>query len=334
MHPFPSFHLEFLRLPLRYEWKLSRNTSTEKINALIRATGSGHTGLGEVAPNIRYGESPELVQAEFEFCLPIISSAFHVEGKTWSEILRMLPACQALKTGLDMAMANWNAASAGKKLHAIFSLPAPRIREICYTIPVMDPGEIQQFIRAEHLQRFSWLKLKVNEPLASDMLNEALKHFHGKIAIDGNEAWKDKDSLLRFIESLPAGRILFLEQPLPSDMREAYPELKKQSGIEIWGDESVLGEADPDYWKEAFSGVNIKLMKTGGIGNAIDMLQKAKQSGLKTMIGCMVETSIGIAAAMQLESLADFMDLDGFLLPEKEPFGLVKETDGKVQLTA
>ena len=333
MPTFPSFHLELQQLPLRYEWKLSRNTSTEKINGIIRATGSGHTGLGEVAPNIRYGESPESVQAEFKSCLPIIS-AFQEEGKTWPEILRMLPACQALKTGLDMAMANWNAACAGKKLHAFFSLPAPRIREICYTIPVMDPGEIEHFIRKEHLKRFSWLKLKVNEPLASDILKKALEHFQGKIAIDGNEAWKDMDRLLRFIESLPVGRILFLEQPLPSDMREAYPVLKKQSGIEIWGDESVLGEAEPDYWKKAFSGVNIKLMKTGGIENAIDMLQKAKQSGLKTMIGCMVETSIGISAAMQLESLADFMDLDGFLLPVREPFGLVKEQDGKVQLTA
>lgn len=333
MPTFPSFQLELQQLPLRYEWKLSRNTSTEKINGIIHASGSGHTGLGEVAPNIRYGETPESVQAEFKSCLPIIS-AFQEEGKTWPEILRMLPVCQALKTGLDMAMVNWNAAYTGKKLHVFLSLPAPRIREICYTIPVMDPGEIEHFIRKEYLKRFSWLKLKVNEPLASDMLKEALKHFQGKIAIDGNEAWKDMDRLLRFTESLPAGRILFLEQPLPSDMREAYPVLKKKSGIEIWGDESVLGEAEPDYWKQAFSGVNIKLMKTGGIGNAIDMLQKAKQSGLKTMIGCMVETSIGISAAMQLESLADFMDLDGFLLPVKEPFGLVKEQDGKVQLTA
>lgn len=328
----PGISIELLQLPLRYEWRLSRNTSLEKVNGIIRVEGGEHTGLGEVAPNIRYGETPDRVLEEFHQCFPKIESCWK-SGMKWSEILGGLTACQALKTGLDMAMTNWMANLNGIKLHAFLGLPAPRPREICYTIPVMDPALIASFISSERLSRFSWLKLKVNEPSAADMLREVLRHYNGKIAIDGNEAWNDSMRVLSFIDKIPKDRILFLEQPLPSSMRDAYPELKKQSPIEIWGDESVLGEAEPEYWKSAFSGVNVKLMKTGGIENAVRMLRSARENGLKTMLGCMVETSIGIATAMQLESLADFMDLDGFLLPQKEPFRLLEEKEGSVYFT-
>jgi L-alanine-DL-glutamate epimerase-like enolase superfamily enzyme len=333
MQAFPSFSLELIRLPLRYEWKLSRNTSVEKINGIIRAEGLGFTGMGEAAPNIRYQETAERLAEEFSLCLEMMVAQY-LDGKSWPQILESLPACQALKTGLDMAFLNWQAAREGKSMHALFHLPAPRPRQICYTIPVMEPQAIGPFIRSENLLRFSWLKLKVNAESATEMLQQALLHFPGKIAIDGNEAWKDPEAVLAFATSLPAERVLFLEQPLPASMRDAYPELKARSGVEIWGDESVLDISEPDYWRSAFSGINVKLMKTGGFSRAVEMLKAARLAGLKTMIGCMVETSVGIAAAMQLESLADYMDLDGFILLEKEPYGKVREGAGSVFLTA
>ena len=96
------------------------------------------------------------------------------------------------------------------------------------------------------------------------------------------------------------------------------------------GDESILYKAEPDYWKRAFSGINVKLMKAGSLPNAVHLLKTARSIGLQTMVGCMVETSLGISAALSLESMADYMDLDGFILLENEPFGLVNETDGIV----
>jgi glutamate racemase len=82
----------------------------------------------------------------------------------------------------------------------------------------------------------------------------------------------------------------------------------------------------------AFHGINVKLMKTGSLSRAVEMLRLARAAGLKTMIGCMVETSVGISAAMELESLADYMDLDGFMLLQEEPFRLVEEKGGRVFL--
>jgi L-alanine-DL-glutamate epimerase-like enolase superfamily enzyme len=328
----PIFSLEFLRLPLRYEWKLSRNTSVEKTNGLVSITFQGYEGRGEIAPNIRYEESPERVKQEFDSSVDELVQAFSNE-RSWKDTLDSLPLCQALKTGLDMAYCNLFAKREGKSLAAFFGLPEAGSREICYTIPVMEVSRIGGFIKEQELHRFPWLKLKVNAETATEMLNETLLHFPGKIAIDGNEAWKNPEEVIHFLDSISESRIMFLEQPFPASMRDAYPVLKERSRIEIWGDESILGQAEPDYWKRSFSGINVKLMKAGSLSNSIAMLKSAKEAGLKTMLGCMVETSLGISAAMQLESLADFMDLDGFLLLEKEPFHLVRESQGRVSLT-
>ena len=333
MKGIPVFTLEFLNLPLRYEWKLSRNTSFEKTNGLISLSYGGRCAKGEIAPNVRYQESPERVKSEFETALPQIENRL-AAGLPWDLVLEGLDLCQALRTGLDMAWQNLQAITLGSSVAAGFGIKEPGPREICYTIPVMEPGRISAFIKEQNLSRFAWLKIKVNAATAREMTEQVMLHFDGKIAIDGNEAWTDPDDLMAFIDWLPPDRILFLEQPFPSSMREAYPRLKERSGIEIWGDESILGTSEPDYWKSAFSGINVKLMKAGSMAMAVQMLKDARNAGLKTMIGCMVETSLGIAAAMQLESLADFMDLDGFLLLQHEPFGFVEERDGMVFLTA
>ena len=329
----PSISLELIQLPLRYEWKLSRNTASSKTNGIIRVQSGEYWGLGEVAPNIRYDETPERIRMEFAGCLDSLQKAL-LKGFDIRELISHLPVCQAMKTGLDMALCDLISKTEKKSISALYGLPEPGPRKICYTIPVMEASAIPSFIERENLHRFEWLKIKVNAGTALDMTETVLKNFAGKIAIDGNEAWKDTSAVLGFICDLPQERIMFIEQPLPAAMRDAYPWLKERSPLEIWGDESVLGKSEPEYWKEAFSGINVKLMKTGSIGNAVQMLKAAKAEGLKTMIGCMVETSIGIAAAMQLESLADFMDLDGFLLLENEPYGRVGEGKGLVFLQA
>jgi L-alanine-DL-glutamate epimerase-like enolase superfamily enzyme len=322
------FSLELITLPLRYEWKLSRNTSTKKINGLITASFGSMTGIGEIAPNVRYGESPERVREEFDRLIPQLEREFSEDE--WPEILQRLPACQALKMGLDMAVQNLLSAISGIPVSQRFGLKDPGKRAIGYTIPVMDPAEIEGFLVRENLHRFQWLKVKVNRDLGREMMEEVLRLFPGPVAIDGNEGWTNPEEALAFAKSLPPERILFLEQPLPSDQKENYVWLKGNSTVEIWGDESVLYTAEPEFWVKAFHGINVKLMKAGSFANAISLLKTARENQLKTMVGCMVETSLGISAALSLESLADYMDLDGFLLLQNEPFHLTEEKMGEV----
>jgi len=327
-----NFTLELLPLPLRYEWKLSRNSSTQKINGFISARSGTHQGKGEAAPNIRYLETPERLEAEFEQALPLLGS--EISPESWNQILANLPVCQALKMGLDMAFQGLMASFSAVSVEENLKIPASRTRDICYTIPVMEPDLISEFMERENLGRFSWLKLKVNKDLAIPLVEETLRLFPGPIAIDGNEAFSTREEALLFAKSLPPYRILFLEQPLPAAMKEEFVWLKDHSPVEIWGDESILSHSEPEYWQQAFSGINVKLMKDGSYQNAIEMLQTARTIGLKTMVGCMVETSLGISAALRLESLADYMDLDGFLLLENEPFGLISEEKGRVSKSA
>ena len=284
--------------------------------------------MGEAAPNIRYKETPERLKLEFESISQFLNSDF--DDSEWDTFLRNAQICSALKMGLDMAFHNLNAAINGETLSERLGLIPAQSRSICYTIPVMEVEKISDFMKSEKLDRFDWLKIKVNQALALPMIKEVLSIFPGKVAIDGNEAWTSKEELLEFVNKLPMDRILFLEQPFPASFRSEYQWLASQSDIEIWGDESILNEPDPEFWKSAFSGINVKLMKAGSFACAIEMLKVAKNIGLKTMVGCMVETSLGISAALSLESLADYMDLDGFLVLKNEPFGILKEKDGMV----
>jgi glutamate racemase len=257
-----------------------------------------------------------------------------IEEENWTKIIQGFNICSALRMGLDMAFQNLLANISSISLSEKFGLEKVNSRKIAFTIPIMDPEMIPDFIEKENLRRFSWIKIKVNKELALPIVNTVLKNYDGMVAIDGNEAWTKTNEVLDFVAKLDKDRILFLEQPLPAYFREGYEELGNKPSIEIWGDESILSNSEPEYWKKAFKGINVKLMKTGTLQNAIHLLDEAKRNGLRTMIGCMVETSIGISAALSLESKSDFMDLDGFLLLQKEPYGLVKEENGEVYLKA
>jgi L-alanine-DL-glutamate epimerase-like enolase superfamily enzyme len=182
------------------------------------------------------------------------------------------------------------------------------------------------------MQRFELLKIKVNEESGLDMLREITRVVPGRpLIIDGNEAWTEADSLLRFLEQLqklPALRVRLLEQPLPATCAEHYRYLRPRSPYPVFADESVTDTADFGEIAQQFHGVNMKLMKAGGYRNGIRLLRQTQAQGLQTMVGCMVETSLGIWSALQVSSLAQVCDLDGFLVVQNEPFGLVKEEGG------
>jgi L-alanine-DL-glutamate epimerase-like enolase superfamily enzyme len=152
--------------------------------------------------------------------------------------------------------------------------------------------------------------------------------------VDANEAWKDPETLLRFMEGLTPFHIEFVEQPLPSTMVDEYLYLKPRSPYTLMADESICADADFESLKKQFHGVNMKLMKAGGYRNGIRLLKEAKQHGLKTMVGCMVETTLGMQGAWHLCALSDYADLDGYLVIKDEPFGMLKEEDGLVKMAA
>ncbi len=332
--------LTALELPLRFTWKISRNASTTKTNLLVqvRDAAGRAAGYGEAAPNVRYGETPAGLQAEFAALLEAGLGHVQTEAEL-HELLAEQPVAHALRFALESAWVHWAAARAGQPVWAWLGVPEPEPAvPTAFTLPIMEPGAVVAFLQEQDMARFALLKIKVNQEMGYDLLREVTRALPGRpLIIDGNEAWQDPDALLQFVERtapLLGLRVRLLEQPLPAAEAAAYRYLYPRTPWPLFADESVTDTADFADIARQFHGVNMKLMKAGGYRNGLRILRETQAHGLQTMIGCMVETSLGIWSALQLSSLAQVCDLDGLLIVRDEPFGLVREAAGVLQPVA
>ena len=324
-------------LPLRYVWKISRNASATKTNLVLRIAGHGQQGTGEAAPNVRYGESPELLQQQFSN----LTSNGLSEINTLPELDALLaahPVAHALSFALEAALVQWLAACAGQLVWQWLGVPPPAATvPTAFSLPIMEPGAVAGFLREQDAARFQLLKIKVNQAEGLELLREVARALPGHaLLVDGNEAWPNADTVLRFLEETAAVsglHLKLLEQPLPAALADDYHYLRPRSSVPLIADESVTDAADFAEIAQQFHGVNVKLMKAGGFRRGIDLLRRTRAHGLLPMLGCMVETSVGIAAALEISALADVLDLDGFLIIKDEPFGLVQERAGLLQRT-
>jgi len=326
-----------LHLPLRYTWKISRNASTFKTNLLVQVAGAGHEGRGEAAPNVRYGETPDDLTAQFEQLQTLGLGQCETLPELTAFLNTHTPA-HALRFALESAFVHREAARTGQQVGEWLGVAAPAGPvPTAASIPIMEPGEVAAFAQEQQLGRFPLLKVKVNRDGAVALLREVTRLFPGRpLIIDGNEAWTDVDSLRQSweqIRQLPGLHVRLLEQPLPATCSADYRALKGTLGCPVFADESVTDEADFADIARQFDGVNMKLMKAGGYLNGLRILRETRAHGLQTMLGCMVETSLGIWSALQISRLADVCDLDGFLILRDEPFGLVREQEGTLRNT-
>ena len=326
-----TWRIEALHLKLKYTWKIARNASDEKLNFLVQVTDGTFSGFGEAAPNIRYGETPELLLQQYQ----VLLMAGLAGMKSMEDLLQLLqehPPVNALRFAVESAYLHYFCQHKGIPVHQLLGQRPPGQQATCYSLPIMEAGRVQEFIQANNLNRFRSLKVKVNQEQGLDLVQEVLKATHRKIVIDGNESWQNPDELMNFLSALDPAQVLFVEQPMPASHAAAYAHLKETTPIPLVADESVTDTADFELLRTEFHGVNIKLMKAGGYLNAVRLLKEARKHGMMAMLGCMVETSLGIWSAMQLSSAFDFADLDGFLIVEDEPFQLVREQDGVLHL--
>ncbi len=318
-----------IELPLNFDWTISRNTSQFKRNFVIEVQSGKISGLGEIAFNSRYGESRELILQAFEdFKAEIPNDLNGVEALI--QFLNNKDYPQSFKFGVESAFLHYLATISGKSIQSLLGLNTVSSVKTSFSIPIMDPGKVQTFMTDFNLKRFSFLKVKIGKEGASDLLLEVIKHSSVPLRVDANEAFTDVDSIMNFIKKIPLERIEFLEQPLHASMHEEMLNLKKVCPLPLMADESVTGSDITDYFQERFHGVNIKLMKAGGYFKAVKQFRDARNLGLTTMIGCMVETSLGISSGLNIASGFDYYDLDGFLFLKNDPYKLLSEENGKI----
>jgi L-alanine-DL-glutamate epimerase-like enolase superfamily enzyme len=326
-----NWNIQQIRLDLKYTWKLSRNATDHKLNNIITVTDHTCSGKGEVAPNIRYNETPEGMLAEFERFLAAGPEKIQsIEDLT--TILAQLKLPNALRFGIESAYIHWKCAKNKRSVAAYLGITEPTEVSTSFSLPIMPSEDIAGFYNQYNLKRFKRLKLKVNAEQAHDLLQAITTVTNQPLIVDANEGWKDPDTLLSFLHELKPYNIALIEQPMPAGMDAEYAYVKNQSPFVLMADESVCDHADFDQLKHQFHGINMKLMKAGGYLNGMRLLHEANKHNMRTMVGCMIETSLGISSAMHLCTGVEFVDLDGFMIVKDEPFGIVKENEGNLTL--
>ncbi|MBE0573034.1 MAG: dipeptide epimerase, partial [Ignavibacteriaceae bacterium] len=199
-----------------------------------------------------------------------------------------------------------------------------------YTIGISDSLKIKQ--KVEDASEFKFLKIKLGSKNDKEIILKLRELTDKHLFIDVNQGWSDKYFALDMIGWLAEQNVMLIEQPLPKENFEDVNWLNERSPLPIIADEAVQTINDLRNIKHLYSGVNIKLMKAGGIRQAYRMMQNAKELNLKIMLGCMTETSCAITAASHLAPLADWVDLDGAELISNDLFAGMKIKDGALNI--
>jgi L-Ala-D/L-Glu epimerase len=325
--------LSFKVLELRpaHPWTIARDSGKNSFKTVVvELTGAdGTVGLGEAAPTRRYKESLDTVQAFFNQVDARGLSFNDVEG-SMSYLDTVSSHDRSAKCALNLALLD----GAGKRAkRPVYDLLELGFRENQHVTSFSIGIDTPEVIRQKVLEAEAYPVLKMKVGVAEDRANlQALREVAPAkpVRVDANEGWKTKEQALERIEWLAQdGHIQFVEQPLPAATpAKDWNWLKQRSPLPIFADESYHLAEDIAEVAECFQGVNVKLVKAGGISAGLVAMQAARKAGLKTMLGCMIESSILISAAAQLAELCDFLDLDGHVLITNDPYRGVSAEKG------
>jgi L-alanine-DL-glutamate epimerase-like enolase superfamily enzyme len=321
-----------LDLQLAHTWTIARTKGTNILQVVVvkLTDSSGATGLGEAAPVARYRESVETVET---FLRKIDATRLSLRDDLAGNLKyldSLSPADMSAKCAVNLALLDLAAKHAKKPVHDFLGLSFQEKHYLTsFTIGIDRPEVIRKKVLAA--EKYPVLKMKVG--MADDQANlRALRESAPTkpVRIDANEGWSTKEQALKMIEWFAADRhIQFVEQPLPaSASAKDWAWLKQRSPLPVFGDESYHHAGDAGRAAECFHGVNVKLVKTGGISGGLDALEAARKAGLKTMLGCMIETSILVSAGAHLAAACDYLDLDGNLLITNDPYTGVTAENG------
>jgi len=288
--------------PIAGSFVIARGARTEAVVVVAEVSDGEHRGRGECVPYPRYGETAEGVVAAIQ------AAPLPADGDR--EALRRAMPAGAARNALDCALWDWQAKATGVPAWRRAGRPALRPVETAYTVSLGEPAAMAEAARRAADRPLLKLKLGgAGDPARLKAIRKALPHV--RLIADANEAWSPADFAANMRACAEAG-VELVEQPLPAGGDDFLLEAPRE--VPICADESLHGPADLDRLAGRYDAVNIKLDKTGGLTEALDLLAAAKARDLRVMVGCMVGTSLAMAPALLLAQEADFVDLDGPLL--------------------
>jgi len=323
-------------LELKHAFGIASNTRTSTPAMLVEIEHGGVIGYGEAAMPPYLGETQATAAVLFTKAAALLESSVAADPFQLEEILpaidALAPGNTAAKAAVDIALHDWVGKKLGAPWYRIWGLDPAKAPVTSFTIGI-DTAEMVR-VKTREADIYKIIKVKLGRSEESDrMMIDTIREVTDKpITIDANQGWKERGAALRIIEWAVTRGVVFIEQPMPREQLDDTAWLRERSPLPLIADESCQRLADVKKCAGAFHGVNIKLMKCTGLREAHKMILLARALGLKTMLGCMTETSCAISAAAQLSPLVDWADLDGAVLIKNDCFDGATIVDGKITL--
>lgn len=317
-------------LQLKHVFTIAASSRTTTPVMLVEIEYDGLIGYGEASMPPYLGESHKSVT---EFLNKVDLSAFH-DPFELETILAYIDGIDkgnyAAKASVDIALHDLVGKILQKPWHKLWGLDATKTPNTSFTIGIDTPEVVKAKVR--EASEFKILKVKLGRETDKEMIQAIRSITDVPICVDVNQGWKDRNMALDMIHWLAERGVVFVEQPMSKYAIDDMAWLTEHSPLPTMADEAVQTIYDVLATHKVYSGINIKLMKCGGMRNAHKMANMAKTMGMKVMVGCMTETSCAISAAAQLAPLADWADLDGNLLINNDLYNGMTIVNGRVTL--
>lgn len=321
----------------RFALTISRSTSSQNQNLAVGITADNSTGWGEAVPfsiGSQY-QSFDLINTALQAFSPHLAAYHPLQRQEIASLMIQHQLPSAAVAAIDLALYDWLGKSVGLPLWKLWGLDRTKIVPISVTVGINTPDGARARIRGwQEVFDPRVLKIKLGNPLGIGadremMLAVKAELPDAKITVDANGGWNLADAI-EMSQWLADLGVEYLEQPLARGNEAQLIDLKQQSPLPIFADESFFTSRDLPKLADKVDGINIKLMKTGGLTEAIRSISTARAHGLRVMFGCYSDTALANTAAAHLSPLADYLDLDSHLNLTDDPFEGAKLIDGRL----
>lgn len=320
------FHRVDLRL--NHTFTIAHDSRDVQPTLIVELRDGPYSGYGEATATRYYGVTIDGMVAALEQIRSHVETADLTNPEAfWADVQPYLAQHPFALCALDQAVWDLWARRQGQPLHALWNLDTRHSPITNYTIGLDTPRRM-----VEKMMEFPWplYKIKLGRPETDIATVRAMRsQTDALFRVDANCGWTASDTIAKS-QVLAGLNVEFIEQPLPASDWEGAKAVFESSSLPVIADESCIVESDVDRCAGYFHGVNIKLTKCGGLTPARRMIARARQLGLRVMVGCMTESSVGISAIAQLLPLLDYADLDGSLLIANDPATGVTFDKGRV----
>jgi len=320
-----AYHLE-----LKHPFTISKFSRRGTPLLLLKLSYENADGYGEASMVPYLGENMESAE---NFLSKVDWNRFTFPFN-FQEIINYLDSIEAgnpaIKAAVDIALNDINGKMLGKPCYEIYGANPLKMPATSYTIGIADPEVLKE--KVADAKDFKVLKIKLGSEDDKKLIETIRSVSDLPLYVDANQGWSDRKKAIELIYWLHDQGVLLIEQPMDKNDREGNAWLTGRSPIPILADEAVQRLSDLEGLRGAYHGINIKLMKSGGMYEAHQMILKARSYGMKILIGCMSETSIATQAGIALAPLCDWADLDGPYLTKNNPFDTPVLVGGKYVL--